>query len=665
MRIISIILLSCILISNSFGAAFEDIGSVRARGMGDAFESVSAGVDSVHYNPAGTAYLRSLQVFSEYGIPALGFDDDSSFNTLHFGASVPFSQKPYLIFLNYLLKGLTIGNESKIMQDGAFSFIFHHFSVSDFWHENLFTINIAKNLNNLLEGANLAAGININIFNFGYEMTEDMTLHPDSPAESTTSLGIDFGMTYDFSKDIRLSFVLLNLLPPNISVFDDGVAENVSQQLKLGIAWKFGDISFMKDFLASICMVQITRDSAPKNDDRSNEGIYKGGVEFWPWKKRLGFRLGYKTLLNVMSSGLTYKHNLKNGHNVMVNYAFNYPINSENVKNYFSLSYEFDFPDFYFDYRTDNVIRDKNKEIEENFKKGMVIIKYETMPNDNLYNISLIHYGTPGQAELLKKHNKIEDEQDLPSKMEVPYDAKSFITYKVEPGDTLDSIAMKLYNTLDKIEKIRRFNDIQFSRLWVGRVLIIPMSKKDKEAFDEYEKNRMEEARKEQERKEKERIEKEKKAKEVKKDEEAGKKAEEDKKKGEESKKKAEEDKKKGEESKKKAEEDKKKGEEDKKKAEEDRKKGEEDKKKAEEDKKKKEEGAGKPAVPGTSGTTAVAEEQIHVIAAGENLGTICKKYYGSSSFKLVLKLAKYNNIDANKIRLGMKLKIPDKSLLK
>ncbi len=91
-----IILISGILGLNLSAASFEDIGSVRARGMGDAFESISAGIDSVHYNPAGTAYLDSLQVLTEYGKPAAFFDDESSFNSMHFGVSCPFSQTPYL-----------------------------------------------------------------------------------------------------------------------------------------------------------------------------------------------------------------------------------------------------------------------------------------------------------------------------------------------------------------------------------------------------------------------------------------------------------------------------------------------------------------------------------------------------------------------------------------
>ena len=615
MRLISVILIYFIFIASLSGASFEDIGSVRARGMGDAFESVSAGIDTVHYNPAGTAYLNSLQVYNEYGKPAIGFDDESSFNSLHFGVSVPFSRQPYLIPINYLFKALTIGNEHLIIRDGAFSFLFHQFFIPAVWHERLFTINISKSLNNLFEGANMSAGVNLNIFNMGYEMTEDMNLHPDKPADSTTGFGVDVGMTYDFSKFIRLSFVMANLIEPNISFFKntDG-DESVNQQIRAGLGWELGDIVFMQDLLATVGFVQISRDP---DDGRASETIYKAGTEFWQWKRRIGFRMGFKTSLNVFSTGLSYKQKFKNSpHNILFHYALNYPFKSANVKNYFSLNYEFDFPDHFFDYRKESDIEKQNKEIMENMRKGMVIIKYKTLPNDNLYNISLIHYGTPGEAELLKKHNKIEDDKELPEIMEVPFDAKAFGTYKIQSGDTQEFISEKIYGTTEKIEKIRKFNKIEFSRLRLGRILVLPLDREERKKLEEFERDR-EQMLLEQERKRKEE-------------------------------------------------------EENKKREEEERKKEEEKKK---EEKKKKDEAAA-PKVPEAKTPVVVpsvekkapavkeGEIKIHIIEAGDNLGKISSKYYGTQ--KHWQKLAEYNGLKPPNynIRLGMKLKIPELSEL-
>ena len=612
MRLSMIILISGILVLNLSAASFEDIGSVRARGMGDAFESISAGIDSVHYNPAGTAYLESLQVFTEYGKPAVFFDDEASFNSMHFGVSCPFSRQPYLIWLNYLLKGLTIGNEDKVVRDGSFSFIFHDFFVYEFMHEFLFTMNIGKSLNTLFEGANMAVGVNFNIFNHGFVMTEDLKHHPDYNilSDSSTGFGVDVGMTYDFSKFIRLSFVMANLIEPNIS-FLNNESEYVNQQMRAGLAWQLGDTWYLQDLLASIGFVQISRDS---DDGRASETIYKAGAEFWQWKKRIGFRMGFKTYLNIFSTGLSYKQKIKNSpHHILFHYAFNYPFRSKNIKNYFSLNYQFDFPDHFFDYRKESDIEKQNKEIMDNFNKGMVIVKYKTLPNDNLYNISLIHYGTPGQAELLKEHNKIEDDKELPEIMEVPFDAKAFGTYKIQSGDTLEFISEKIYGTTEKIEKIRKFNKIEFSRLRLGRILVLPLDREERKKLEEFERDR-EQMLLEQERKRKE---------------------EEEKKKREEEERKKEEEKK-------------------------------EEKEKKEEEKKKPE--AKTPAVVPTVEKKAPAvkegEIKIHVIEAGDNLGKISSKYYGTQ--KHWQKLAEYNGLKPPNynIRLGMKLKIPELSEL-
>jgi len=460
-----------------YGAAYDDISTVRARGMGEAMESVSSGIDSIRYNPATGAYLKSLQIYNSFGQPAMGFDDGSFLYSFDFGVSVPFNNKPYLIFLNYLFKGLTIGHENMVMRDGSFSFMFHNFSVSDLAYERLFTFNLSKSLNNLLEGANMAFGVNFNIYSRGFYHTEDTIIHPDSNlVDSSTGFGMDIGVTYDFAKAIRLSFVMNNIIEPNISFFKDST-ETVNQQMKLGLAWQFGDIELFnkkivfQDFLASGGLVQTSRDSG---DIRKPETSYKIGTEFWEWQRRIGIRFGFVTKVNTFTTGLSFRYKFKNGHTVIAHYAFNYPMVSKDYKHYWGINYEFDFPDYLFDYRSMGDIEDENQWIENNYRKGLVIKKYKTLPNDNLYNVSLVNYGTADRVELLKKHNKIEDVKKLPEIIEIPYDAKYFELYKIKPGDTLESIALKFYKDATKKNEIRRFNTIEFSRLRVGRILIIP-----------------------------------------------------------------------------------------------------------------------------------------------------------------------------------------------
>ncbi len=460
-----------------YGAAYEDLGSVRAKGMGEAFESISAGIESIRYNPAGTAYVKDIEGYSSFNKPAVGFDDGTSMLSFDIGITVPFCNKPYLIFLNYLFKGLTIGNERYVMRDGSFSFMFYQFSVLDFAYERLITFNIAKSLNNLFEGANMSVGVNFNIFNRGFTPTEDTLIHPDPTLQdSSTGFGVDLGMTYDFSKFIRLSFVILNLLEPNISFFS-GESEKVNQQMKLGVAWKLGDIWKLQDLTASGAYMQISRDST---DKRKAESSYKIGTEFWEWHHRIGIRFGYQTYFNVFTTGFSYAHTFKGKHKVTFNYAFNYPFTSKNYKHYFNVKYSFELPDYYFDYRTDEEIREEAKRIEDNYKKGIVEIKYKTMPNDNLYNISLIFYGNIKNVDVLKKYNKLKNDKNLPDIIYIPYNAKNFKLYRVQKGDTLESIAKKIYGTTEVIPSIRKYNKIEFSRLRPGRMLVLPDIKESK-----------------------------------------------------------------------------------------------------------------------------------------------------------------------------------------
>ncbi|MBU1077271.1 MAG: LysM peptidoglycan-binding domain-containing protein, partial [Spirochaetes bacterium] len=301
--------------------------------------------------------------------------------------------------------------------------------------------------------------------------------------DSTTGVGVDLGLTYDFSRFIRISMVVANLLEPNISFFNDGT-EYVNQQLRAGLAWQLGDVSFLQNALISVGLAQISRDS---DDNRRPETIYKAGFEFWQVKRSLGFRFGYKTVFNVFSSGLTFKQPINPANILAVNYAFNYPLDSKNYKHYFSLNWEVEFPDHFYDYRSVDDIEENNKIIQDNFRKGMVILKYKTKPNDNLYNISLIHYGTPQHTKLLMDHNNLKEDETLPTEVEVPYNAKDFELYKVQPIDTIETIAEKYYGDRQLIGKIKKYNIIEFSKLRPGRILIINVTEKDRQMKKKYE----------------------------------------------------------------------------------------------------------------------------------------------------------------------------------
>lgn len=65
-----------------------------------------------------------------------------------------------------------------------------------------------------------------------------------------------------------------------------------------------------------------------------------------------------------------------------------------------------------------------------------------------------------------------------------PIDSKnaeeSFIFHIVEEGENLDEISMKYFNTIDKKDLIKEYNDLQTDNISSGRVLVIPMQEEIK-----------------------------------------------------------------------------------------------------------------------------------------------------------------------------------------
>lgn len=66
--------------------------------------------------------------------------------------------------------------------------------------------------------------------------------------------------------------------------------------------------------------------------------------------------------------------------------------------------------------------------------------------------------------------------------------------------------------------------------------------------------------------------------------------------------------------------------------------------------------GAQVPVVP------EAAKERTHVIAKGETLGDVAKRYYGKRS--LGQKLEEFNKVDSSRLKIGQSIKIPDIAVL-
>lgn len=128
----------------------------------------------------------------------------------------------------------------------------------------------------------------------------------------------------------------------------------------------------------------------------------------------------------------------------------------------------------------------KNESVVENKAKPKIIYRtYKVRPGDTLFSISRKCYGYNGMVEAIRRLNNIKDVSNLRTgtilklpnssrgpikqKIEVP------LTYKLKPGETLFSISMKFYGTQEKIEEIRKLNNIEdINNIRIGTLLKLP-----------------------------------------------------------------------------------------------------------------------------------------------------------------------------------------------
>jgi len=469
-----LIIIFIIIFINMGYTAFEDLGyDTRAKGMGNAFYSVEGGVSSIYYNPAATAFSKKAEVNFNFGLPYAGFEY-INMNVFNFSFLVPFTKhfKYKLAFENTVF-GFAFNSFSLFYENSTY---FDDDNID--YSEKLMKINLAQFKPDLLgEGSKLSYGVNLNIFlrSLGENIDTQANSSYFVNGLSASGFGLDLGFMLILNPNMTVGVAFDNFIEPNIA-FNKNLSggDFVDRRTKIGFTWKSHKLWKFK-------YPTISGGIAFENL-KSNVWEYRVGYEFWEFKKMLGARLGYEVSdegMNQISLGLTGQKSFgpRNIHNVQLHYAFVLCLSGlkDNYGSHtWSLTYNYTFPDYIFDFRTDAEIEEENKTIEYNYKKGIVIVKYKTLPNDNLFNISLINYGTPAQAELIQKHNKIEDPTQLPPVLEIPYNAKAFELYKIQPGDTLSSIAEKFYGDPEAIEKILRFNKIPFSRLRPGRILVIP-----------------------------------------------------------------------------------------------------------------------------------------------------------------------------------------------
>lgn len=363
-RIITVLsagLLSVTLAATQIHAAFEDLGwTARSRSLGGAMFAEFSGVDSMNYNPATIALAREIEVYGAWDNPAAGLDDGSSIHTVNFAAVVPFFDSLHLGFDPFVTKRAALGFTVKRwgLYDPSLG--------GEIYHEGIYSMIYAKDLNDTISrGAKISAGLRFTIYELGIGSDlSDVENNPDLTGSdlSKISFGLDVGITYDFSETIRIGVAYKNLIAPTTSFLTN--TEKMATEFRLGANWAIGDLFFMKDFNVGGGIVTYGRDA---DDNRKAEQSINLGLEFEVVEvesiddELFAIRLGAvyendKTGESVfeIAAGTGFRWVFGEDHELNVDYAFEYGINSALMQHTAGMSYSYHLANSKFVYEKDD-----------------------------------------------------------------------------------------------------------------------------------------------------------------------------------------------------------------------------------------------------------------------------------------------------------------------
>jgi len=369
-----------------YGAYEDPLISTRGKGMGNAIFADFDSVNSMNYNPACIGYAKNIETYFAWDTPYLGLNDDSMINTINFNFVIPFWNK------------FTIGPDPYVTKDAALGIAVKRLSVvgmdiddtsKEFYHEGLYSLIYAKNLNSLFQGARLAAGVRFNLYDIGVGNVIDVENNPAFGGKlNTLSFGLDLGATYYFSDNIVLGFAYKNLIAPNVSILPEG-NDVLPSEISLGGNIFLGDLfKFFKKSNLGFGAVIFGRDAT---DNRQSDMSWRIGYEFKQLTAsqlfkdskykdemlaiRLGFNyeakkvgdefdLGIAKLKGIMnfSVGLGFNYVMSYSHLIGIDYAFEYGINMGSFRHNVSLTYKYLLPESAFAYKEE---LKKEKEFEE------------------------------------------------------------------------------------------------------------------------------------------------------------------------------------------------------------------------------------------------------------------------------------------------------------
>lgn len=371
-----------LIFTNFLYSAFEDLGKdSRAKGMGNAFYAEPAGVSSIYYNPAGTAFSKSIEILGTFEIPYAGFET-LKMNAFNGAVLFPFTHhfKYEPVFKNAVI--------SAAFNNFSLDYLNSEYDSSDDlnYYERNITINLSKDLLDILgQGTRFAFGFNFDIYLRGIGANIDTTGNNSYFKNDFKSagFGMDLGFIYFLNMNMILGVAIDNIIEPNVAFNKDVAKEIIERTTKLGLSWK-------TDKLWKFKYVTIAGGVSFENL-KSNVWEYRLGYEFWEFGKILGIRLGYEFSdqgMNSISFGLSGDKIFKINNQIRISYSFQMPIGT--VRNSygthsFSIVYKYSMPAYKFEF-DDRKRRDMIRKIEEEKKKYLesIMKKEETKKNEEI-----------------------------------------------------------------------------------------------------------------------------------------------------------------------------------------------------------------------------------------------------------------------------------------
>lgn len=280
-------------------AAFEEAGAgARSLGMGRAFAAIADDASAMFLNPAGPSQLARPELVAMYGRLHLGLTDESQISDGVASFAAP-------------VRGL-----------GTVAAAWHQLQLSNAYVENTFALGFSRQ-NLLIEG--LHAGTNLKLLRRGFQEDLYTAIDPLFRNKGTTSsdLAVDLGLLYRPGR-YTAALSALNVNRPDVGL---GAEDRVPMELRAGFGYRLPNTAIGLD---------LSR--------RGGDTTAAFGGEFWlqgRFGTRGGFEFGSKSR-KALNAGLSYRFS-----SFQMDYAFALPIGTiggTNGSHRFSIAARFGRP---------------------------------------------------------------------------------------------------------------------------------------------------------------------------------------------------------------------------------------------------------------------------------------------------------------------------------